>query len=105
MEERIKELLTKINKENGTCQSVELAERFIELAEVYGDNFNLKQILNQILLYTTKESTAEYESEERLYPNNIRCCYNCKHREYSKCELNNARRYDDDVCDRFEKDN
>lgn len=53
MEDRIKELLTKINKENGICQSVELAERFVELAEVYGDSFSLKQILNQILLYTT----------------------------------------------------
>lgn len=43
-------------------------------------------------------------TEEKLYPNDMRCCYNCKHRKYSKCELDNARRYNDQVCDRFEEE-
>lgn len=64
----------------------------------------LEAILYEEHLLDEAASIAEYESEEKLYPNDMRCCYNCKHRKYSKCELDNSRRYNDQVCDRYKKD-
>lgn len=39
----------------------------------------------------------------KFYPNDMKCCYNCMHRNYSHCDLSNSRRYDDQVCDRFKR--